>query len=471
MRPVSVKEILEFTDGRLLRGEENSLVKSISLDSRKTAPGDFFIALRGPKYDGHNFMTDVVSKGAFGIMVEDDKNLPQSLPELVIKVNDTTRALGDIAKIYRQKYHGTVIGVTGSVGKTTTKEFIFGVLSTKKNIHKNEGTLNNHIGVPMTLFELNADFDAAVIEMGMSGLGEIRYLSGMTKPDIGVITHVGPAHLEQLGTVENVFAAKAEMLEMVEKTGIVLLNRDDEFFHRFSSLSKNRIISVGRHHESDFQALDIEINSEGLVNFKIAAKIFNAVLKIKLTVIGLHNIYPSLFAAAAGYCMGLTPDAIIAGLNNIKLPKMRLEVKEVAGMRVIDDCYNANPLSMRSALETLSMIKGTGKKIFVCGDMLELGKESEKYHAELGGEIVKSKIDRLIAVGNLSHFAAVSAVEKGMNPEFVRKCKNNLQAVSILGEWLEPGDTVLVKGSRANHMEEITRGMEEYYNSLEKLIV
>lgn len=471
MKDVCVKDIIEAVNGKLVRGNLTDEAREFFIDSRSMPQGGIFVAIKGNNFDGHDFVSDVIKKGVRGIIVKDSFSLPDVLPEIVIRTGDTIRALGDIAKIFRNKFNGLVISVTGTVGKTTTKEFIASVLEGKFRVHKTLGTLNNHIGVPLTLWGLADDYSVAVVELGMSGLGEIKYLSDIAKPDIGVITHIGPAHLEQLGSVENVLKAKAELLESMGENGLVVINRDTQYFSELRAMAKCRVITVGRHHEADFQAVDIEADDCGRMNFKVLAKPVNDILEIKLPVIGIHTVYPAMIAVSIGYCVGMDPSKIINSFSNIKLPKMRLEVKDIAGIRIIDDCYNANPLSMSSALETLSMIKNKGKKIFVCGDMLELGIYSQKYHRELGLEITKFPVDRLITVGNLSGLVSDSAVENGMSQEKVKHCKNNVKVVEALGQWLEPGDIVLVKGSRGNYMEEISKGMEEYYNQLEKLIV
>lgn len=470
MQAVSVKEIVDITKGELIRGNPGIEITEFSLDSRTLVPGDVFIAINGINFDGHNFTRDAVRKGAKGIIVEDRFELPNALPGVVIKVKDTIRAIGDIARIYRDRFKGPIIAVTGTVGKTTTKEFIGTVLGEKFRVHKTQGTLNNHIGVPITLWGLGSGYDVGILELGMSNLGEIESLAGITRPDVGVITNVGPAHLERLGSIENIIKAKSELLETMGKEGLAILNRDNDYFPQLQARARCRLVTVGRQHESDFQAVDIRAD-DGHVRFKILAKPFSDILEVELPVIGIHNIYPALISTAIGYGLGLSPQDIINGLMRIRLPKMRLELKEIAGMRIIDDSYNANPISMAGALETLGMFECSGKRLFVCSDMLELGELAPMYHKELGRQVVRYKVNRLITIGEFSRFVSSAAIECGMPQEHVQHCENNIEAVSVLEKWLEPGDVVLVKGSRARHMEEITKGIEEYYSSLERLIV
>lgn len=470
MQALSVREVVDITGGELIRGNPDGEIQNFSLDSRMLIPGDVFIAIKGIRFDGHQFVRDVIKKGTRGIIVEDGFELPNNLPSVVIKVKDTIMAIGDIARLFRNRFKGPVVAVTGTVGKTTTKEFVASVLEKRFSVHKTQGTLNNHIGVPITLWGLDSNHDVCVLELGMSNIGEIKYLADIVQPDVSVITNIGPAHLERLGCIENIINAKAELLEAMQRDGLVILNRDNPYFSDLQARARCRLVTVGKHRESDFQAVDIKMD-DGHVGFKVIAKPFNDILDVKLPVIGIHNVYPSLTAIAIGYGLGMIPQDILMGLMDIKLPKMRLELKEIAGIKVIDDSYNANPISMLSALETLSMFRCAGKRIFVCSDMLELGKDASMYHKELGRQVVSYKVDRLITVGELSNLVSSTAIDCGMREEYVRHCRDNVEAVEVLGHWLEPGDVVLVKGSRARHMEEITKGMEEYYSTLEKLIV
>lgn len=461
MQAVSIREILGFTNGELVCGNIDAEITEFSLDSRTISHGSIFIAIRGSRFDGHRFIAEAVRKGAVGIIVEESFSMPEVLPGIVIRVKDTIRALGDIARIKRRKFKGTVIAVTGTAGKTTTKEFIAGVLKERFCVHKTEGTLNNHIGVPITFWGLNSNHETCVVELGMSNLGEISYLTSIAQPDVGIITNIGPAHLERLASIENIISAKAELLGSMKEDGLVILNRDCRYFPQLRARARCRVVTVGRHHESDFQAAGL----------KIIAKPFSDILEIKYPGSGAHNIYPALFAAAVGYGFNMSPKDIINGMGKIKPPKMRLEFKEIAGISIIDDTYNANPLSMANALDTLAVFKSSGKKIFVCGDMLELGESGPVYHRELGKKIAAIKIDRLITIGNLSELVSNTALETGMPVESVKHCRDNITAVEVLGGWLVPGDVVLVKGSRMMRMEEIVKGIEEYYSTLEKLIV
>jgi len=471
MQAVSVKEILSFTKGEIVSGSLDAEIKTISTDSRTVEKGDLFVAIKGDNFDGHDFVKDVIVKGVSGIIINNSFPLSLQFGGIIIKVPDTVKALGDIAKIFRNKFQGSVIAVTGTVGKTTVKECISAVMEEKFSTHKTIGTLNNYIGVPKTLWELDSRYDVGIIELGMSNLGEIRYLAGITQPDVGVITNIGPGHLEYLGSIENVFEAKAELLDVMGKNGLAVLNRDDLFFKKLQSRTKCRLVTIGRHPESDFQAVDVGVDEKGCANFKMLAKPFSDILEIRLPIMGMHNIYSALAAAAIGYGLGVEPSKIIEGLGKIKLPKFRLELKQIAGMKIINDCYNANPISMESGLETLCLLKSEGKKIFACSDMRELGQYSEMYHEDLGKKVCKYKINRLITVGEMSKIVSDTAVKYGMQQENVKHCKNNIEVVEVLGKWLEPGDVLLIKGSRANKMEEITSGIEEYYSTLEKLIV
>ena len=483
MRAVSVKEILDITEGKLVCGRADHEVRNFSLDSRAIKCGDMFIAIKGTRFDGHGFLEEVINKGVSGIIIEEGYALPECLSRLpsyngkrnllpiVIRVRNTIEALGNIAYLYRKRFQGPVIAVTGTVGKTGTKEVIAAVLAQKFRVHKNKGTFNNHIGVPITLMGLDSQFDVAAIELGMNRFGEIRNLAAITQPDVGIITNIGPAHLEYFGTVDNIAKAKAELLEVLEKDKLVILNRDDNYYVELKNAVRSRLISVGKDLRSDFQAVDLTLNKDGYPKFKIIAKPFNEILEVTLPVIGLHNVYSALIAAVVGYGLGLRPDEIINGLMKISLPEMRLELRSIAGIRIMNDCYNANPVSMASAVDTLARLEITGRRILVCGDMLELGKDAPMFHRDLGNMVVEFGIDRLVTIGNLSRLVSRGAIENGMSSLDIRDCENNIEAVEVLVHWLEPGDVILIKGSRANHLEQIVNGIEEYYTVLEQIIV
>lgn len=476
MRPLLVREILQATKGVLVRGDTCQRVYRISIDSRTLISGDIFVALKGDNFDGHRFIGEAIYKGAAGIIVARDWPLAtienaSLLPQLIIKAANTREALIAIAGMSRDRLLCPLIAVTGSAGKTTTKDIIAQVLGKKYRVGLTRGTQNNSVGVPLTLLGFNPSIEAAVIEIGMNKSGEIRQLADIVKPDVGIITNVGPAHLEFLGSIENIITAKAELLECIDKDGLVLLNRDDSNFPQLHKHVRSRLITVGTDYHADYQAVDVIMNNNGQVHFSILAKPYKKVLDVKLPVVGWHSIYPALFATAVAFGLGLTSDQIVKALAEISLPEMRSQLKDIAGIKVIDDCYNANPLSVANALNTLTTIECTGKRIAVCGDMLELGTAAKYYHQELGKQIYEQGINRLITIGDFSKFVFQTALAYGMAPECVRHCENNIEAVEVLGRWLEPGDIILIKGSRANRMEEIVKGIEEYYSALESLIV
>jgi len=482
MQTILVKDILNVTSGRLIYGAESRVIRQFSLDSRTIKPQDMFIAVKGKRFDGHRFLGEAVKKGASGLICEERYVFTEPLLHLlngrlnkgliIIKVRNTIDALGSISGIYRSRFSGPVISLTGSVGKTTTKDIIACVLSQKFSVHKTHGTLNNHIGVPITLMDLDRQFDVSVVEMGMSGPGEIRRLAEITQPDAGIITNIGPAHLEGLGSIENIVKAKAELLDVLGPQALAVLNGDDNYYLQLKNHIKSRLITIGTGGNSDFQAVSIAIGLDNALSFKIIARPFNEVLGIKMPVVGLHNVYSALIASAVGYGLGLKAEEIINGLAGVELPPMRMEIHKLGdNIRIIDDCYNANPVSMNSALDTLSRLEARGKKIFVCGDMAELGEYSAGFHKELGRKIAGKKIDSLITIGRLSSkYVSAVAVEGGINHNSVYNCKNNIEAVEVLAHWLEPGDTVLIKGSRSNHMEEIVKGIKDCYAALDQLI-
>ena len=475
MHVVTVRKILQTTKGKLIRGDTARSVGGISIDSRSIKYGDLFIAIKGERFNGHQFVKEAVRAGALGIIVEAKWPLDalisiQDLPQVVIQVEDTLNAFTEIAGMRRRQFLCPFIAVTGSVGKTTTKNVITTVLRQKISVGATSGTQNNHLGVPLTLLGLKPEIKAAVIELGMNHEGEIAHLAALSKPDVGIITNIGPSHLEFFESVDNIARAKMELLEAIDSDGLVILNRDCAYYDELVRNTNARVISVGKHVQADFQAVDISIGQNGNVHFVIAAKPYDQVLEVCLPVIGIHYIYSALIAAAVGFGMGLNGKQIVAGLEKITAVHMRLELKEIAGIKIIDDCYNANPISVAGALDTIAGFKDSGKKIFVCGDMFELGKDSVLFHRQIGEKVVLSGVDRLITVGELSKHIRDAAVSCGMDSKMVNHCKNNIEAVEVLGEFIAPGDVVLIKGSRANHMEEILKGLEEYYEALESLI-
>lgn len=421
---------------------------TISIDSRTIKKGELFIAIKGKNFDGHDFIEDAVKKGASGVV--SNRSLPRVKKVPVIVTKDTVTALGDMAADHRRKFNIPVVGITGSNGKTTAKEIIASLLGAKFNVLKNKGTENNFIGLPLTLLKLKARHTAAVLEMGANHLGEIGRLSRILKPTIGLITNIGPSHLEYFGDLSSVFKAKSEMIEFLRGYPLIL-NGDDIFLKRLKK--KTKAVTFGIDKINDFRATDITQKGSA-VEFKLNEKIC-----IKMSLAGRHNVYNALAGIAVASILGIGSRAIKNRLAAFKPLPMRMRKYSFNGLYIIDDTYNSNPLSSKYAVEFLSEFRTKGKKIFVTGDMLELGKRAPYFHRRLGRLAAASPIDKLITVGKLSRETGLSAKKSGMKNNSIWMCPSIDKVAAVLDGLVEPGDVILVKGSRAMHMEKIIENL------------
>ncbi len=454
----TVKDILRASGGRLLSGKEEDIVRSVSTDTRRINGGELFVAIKGQKFDGHNFILDAVSKGAGGILVQDGciTNANFKVPDIAfVSVQDSIKALGDMAHLHRMRFDIPLIGVTGSNGKTTTKEMISSILSKKFNILKNVGTENNHIGVPLTLMRLAAEHKMAVVEMGTNRLGEIRRLSEIARPVKAVITNIGPSHLEHLKNLETVFRAKSEIIEYMDSGSLLFLNGDDGFLSKLKAPSK--IIKFGMGKDCDFRAEKIKQEPDHMTFW------LNGETEITLNVVGRHNIYNALASIAVCSDAGVPMDDIKEALSDFMLPNMRMEVRRIGNIKIINDSYNSNPLSMKQAIEALRDLTTKGRKVLIAGDMLELGNLSGRFHHLVGKQAAECGVDLIVAVGKLAQHVAEGAREAGMNRKKIRLCNIIDEAADVAMDLIKKGDTVLVKGSRAMKMEQIVEELESQF--------
>ncbi|MDI6782907.1 MAG: UDP-N-acetylmuramoyl-tripeptide--D-alanyl-D-alanine ligase [bacterium] len=456
MEPVTVNEICEWTKGKLIVNTWEAQVTGVSTDTRTIKPGDLFVPIKGENFDGHNFIVDAIATGASGVFIAARQKKPEIRDKnyFVIQVPDTKRALGDLAKGYRAKFIFPVIAITGSNGKTTVKEMIASILSQRYGVLKNEGNLNNEIGLPLTLFQLEKKHQVAVIELGMSALGEIRRLTEIAQPAIGVVTNVSEAHLEFFKSVDEIAVAKSELVAALEKEHTAVLNADDERVARFAKLTKARVTTFGIQQKADFQADSISFNQEKLgLEFELVTP--KGKTPVFIPIIGAHHIYNALAASAAVW--SLTPDLefITQGLAKVEPPKMRLELVNLGGITIINDAYNANPKSMDAALQTLAQMKTNGRKIAVLGTMRELGEISGSAHQQLGTMVASLNLDYLITVGELGRQIAVGAKQAGMKSSQVYEFESNQAAAQLLSSIIRSGDLVLIKASRKIKLEEI----------------
>lgn len=455
-----MKDSGKIISGEILGRVESMEIKGVSIDSRTIKEGELFVAIRGDRFDGHDFVPEAIKRGAWGAMVERSvlENKYASLGGLknIIAVEDTLLSLQEMAAAHRKKFSIPMIGITGSNGKTTTKEMLACILRQKGPVLKNEGNLNNHIGVPLTLMKLDKSHKTAVVEMGMSGPGEIKMLTRLVMPTVGVITNIGPAHLEFLGSMDMVVQAKGELLENMEPNGIAVLNTDDSYFEMLKNKFGGSVVTFGIVAGAEVAAADIR-QEKSVTDFSIRSG--GASVRVRLQAVGRHNVYNALAAAAAALAVGMPLESVKYGLEDFSPIAMRSELRQIKGRLVLDDCYNANPRSMEAALETLVSIRQGGMIIAVLGDMLELGETSADAHRAVGATAARLGVDLLITVGTLSKLIGDGAREAGMPKERVVAAKSNAEAAVVLKERSKNGDAILIKGSRAMKMEEI---LEEF---------
>lgn len=461
MSRFSIDSILKATGGAL-KGGGGMEITGVSTDTRAISPGDLFFALSGPNFDGADFAAKAIESGAGGVVVSKGSVVRKALKAsstgaVLIEVDDTLCALQALARFHRQALAPRVIGVTGTNGKTTTKEMIASILALGCPVLKTVGNLNNEIGLPLTLLRLQPEQKMAVVEMGMSDLGEIKLLADISMPNIGVITNVGPAHLQTLGSVEMVARAKVELLEGLDKNGAGVINGDDDILVKTASAFKGRMITFGLRESCDVRASDIILDHRGCPTFILHYK--GEAISIKLSLTGRHNVYNALAAASAAVSVGTPLSQVKQGLEAAEGVSMRMEVRNVAGRRLIVDCYNANPASMKAALETLAGVHG--RKWAVLGDMLELGALAETAHVETGRQAADAGLQGVILLGEFSRLTAQGAIEGGMNESVVARCADQEEAAHLLMQWSLEGDTVLLKGSRGARLEKVIEAMTQ----------
>jgi UDP-N-acetylmuramoyl-tripeptide--D-alanyl-D-alanine ligase len=465
MLTVSVDRILAVTGGELLAGSPDKIANGLCLDSRDVGPGCLFVALPGERTDGHDFLASAVSGGARVLLVTrgaeelvDVSELAEAREVAIVRVADALKAVQDFATYHRSRLHCEVLGVTGSSGKTTTKDFVDAVLSTQLRVVSTQGNRNNELGVPLTILRAGAETDVLVVEMGMRGIGQIARLCEIAAPTLGLLTNIGTSHIELLGSQEAVADAKGELVRALPASGAAFLNGDDMYSDTIAGTSVAPVTLFGLSARCAVRAENVELDAESRASFDLVSP--DATARVTLPLPGRHNVYNALAAAAVGLRVGIAAENIALGLSSATLSGMRMQVIDSSsGVTVINDAYNANPVSMRAAIDTLASMQPSGRRVAVLGDMAELGSLTELAHFQMGEAVARSPIDVLFTVGPRARRIAEGALAEGMPAESVQSFADAEMAGPAVASRVERGDVVLVKASRVMALETVVEGI------------
>jgi UDP-N-acetylmuramoyl-tripeptide--D-alanyl-D-alanine ligase len=463
--PWTAREILEATGGKLLCGELQQSFAGIFIDSRKVAADGVFIAIIGEIHDGHTFASDVVEQGGRGLVISrrEAGKLPvakwKQKGVTAVAVQDTTRALGDMAAFNRRRSRASVVAITGSNGKTTTRQLTAAVISQQYNTLATAGNFNNQIGLPLTLLGLEPDHQWAVVELGTNNPGEIARLAEICTPDIAVITNIGPAHLEGLGSIEGVAREKGSLLNGLRPDGKAVLNADDSRVRQLVRQTAHEVRLYGFAPDAAVRAEDVAEKENGIC---FTLRLAEERISIRLNSPGRFMVTNALAAAAVGNLLGVSAADIKAGLEAVEPVSGRMNIHHTPkGIHIIDDTYNANPESMKAALTTLKTMRAGARGIFVAGDMLELGRQAASLHSQVGALAAQSGVSRLYACGKQADSVAAGARNAGLPAaDFITGSREEI--IEDLIAWLQPGDWVLVKGSRGMAMEKVVKGLKDW---------
>lgn len=450
MEKMSIHEILEAVEGELYLDGQTYEYTAISTDTRKIEKGSLFIALKGENFNGNEFVIEASEKGATICLVDEirfnKKDLNSNIT--VIKVEDTKKALRDLAKYYRSKLDIKIVGITGSTGKTSTKDLVAAALSSKFKVFKTKGNFNNEIGLPLMIFNLNKNYDVAVLEMGMNNLQEIHRLADIARPDVGIITNIGISHIENLGTRENILKAKLELADFFHKDSFLIINGDNDLLSTVHT-EKFNLVKIGVEGKYDYTGENIVLNEDS-ISFQVKEAGELKKQNFELPIPGKHNVLNTLLAVACGRLLGMGFEEIAAGLNNLEVTSMRLDIVRTEEYTIIDDCYNASPDSMKAAIDVETAIKGK-RRIAVLGTMRELGDKAYEAHKEVGSYALAKGIDLLITVGEYN-----AAFKEGFyNAEGYLSFETTEEAAECVKNIIKKDDVILVKASRAMKFETI----------------
>jgi UDP-N-acetylmuramoyl-tripeptide--D-alanyl-D-alanine ligase len=454
-----VDELVQVVGGELLTEGKNGLIKSVSTDTRSLNPGDVFFALKGENFNGNTFLEKAFQQGASGAVVDSNKFKGKlEIDGFVIRVKDTLEALGRLATYVRNLVGFKVVAITGSTGKTTTRDFLASILRRQMRAVSPPGNFNNEVGVPLTLLQADQRTEVAVVEMAMRGLGQIAYLARLARPDIGVVTNVGLTHYELLGSEEKILEAKAELVENLNPSGWAILNGDDLSFAYLSRQSRAKVVKFGFKNRPQFTAEKISLDDQARARFVLVTP--EGKVDIKLAYPGRHCVENALAASAAAWQLGLSHDDIKQGLEEAKLSSMRMEVTKAGGVTLINDAYNANPASMLAALEVLRNFKA--QRRWAClGDMLELGAIAQLEHRRLGKKLAQYQFDGVLLLGEMAGEVSQAAIEAGFSEKRLNLFNDYREAAHFLLNNLESGDAALFKASRALGLERVVELVKE----------
>jgi UDP-N-acetylmuramoyl-tripeptide--D-alanyl-D-alanine ligase len=455
MNPLPLSQIAQLSGGSLSSGDGTVVIDKVSTDSRTIKRGELFVALRGENFDGHNFIEAVATSGAAAAIV--DFNWKAKVPQnfALIRANDTLQAYQQLAANYRKSLALRVVAITGSNGKTSTKDFAAAVLARRFRVTKTQGNFNNHVGLPRTILEATSRDEVAVWEIGMNHPGEVAALAKVAAPDVGIITNIGVAHIEFMGSRERIAEEKGALAEAVGAEGTVIFNADDPFTREIAARTRGKVILAGTA-AGTIRASEVNQSGSG-TDLTILEGAHRC--RAQLPVPGLHMVQNALLAIAAGRVFGLSLEECAVGLVAAPLTKARLQVKEIRGVQFLDDSYNANPDSMKAALRTLVELDAEGQRIAVLGEMRELGDESERRHREVGETAATLKVDHLITIGNVAATIAEAAKRAGL--ENSSTVASTAEAAELLAELATPGDLVLIKGSRLARTEQVIEAFRD----------
>lgn len=460
-KEITIKEFIAPIKGKLISGNPDAVITGVSTDTREIKNGEVFIALKGDNFDGHKFLSDAVQKGAKCVVIDDDKNVPKTLNASVIKVRETLTALGDFASFIRHQHEVKIVSITGSMGKTTTKEMTACILETGNETLKNQGNFNNLIGLPLTLLGLRKGHKRAVLEMGMNHFNEIRRLTEISDPDIGLITNVGPVHFEGVGDIYGVARAKTEMIEEMRPEAKVILFGDDKILMEQATRFNRKFTTFGLGPENDVTAEEIDISAVGGLSYRL--KYQNNSIPIWLPLSGMHNLINSLAAASVAICLNEEFENIARGLLRFKGVKGRL-VSDILpdDVLLLDDTYNSNPSSLKAALLVAKERAGVTRPVIVgLGEMLELGSETERAHIEAGRLVAETGARYFFAIGAHAQFMREGALEAGFPKDRAIIVKSHNDMITGINDVIKNGDLVLLKGSRMMGLEKVVQGLKE----------